>query len=61
MSEGLTDIAEQIIAYQKKHDKTDAQMAFDSRLSVEKYHTIKSGEAKPTPDELAALERVLSK
>ncbi|AYM02572.1 MULTISPECIES: LBP_cg2779 family protein [Levilactobacillus] len=56
MSQELNDLAEAIIAYQKKYDKTDGEMAFGSRLSVEKFHAIKTGELAPTSEEQSALK-----
>ncbi|HJE86408.1 MULTISPECIES: LBP_cg2779 family protein [Lactobacillaceae] len=60
MSQELNDLAEAIIAYQKKYDKTDGEMAFGSRISVEKYHAIKSGELAPTSDEQSALKSLIA-
>lgn len=57
----LSSLAEAIIAYQKKYDKTDGEMAFGSRLTVEKFHAIKTGELQPTTDEQAALHSLIAK
>ncbi|WP_407889347.1 LBP_cg2779 family protein [Levilactobacillus sp. N40-8-2] len=60
MNQELNDLAEAIIAYQKKYDKTDGEMAFGSRISVEKYHAIKSGELEPTSDEQSSLKSLIA-
>ncbi len=60
MNQELNDLAEAIIAYQKKYDKTDGEMAFGSRISVEKYHAIKSGELTPTSDEQSSLKSLIA-
>ncbi|MFC6205966.1 MULTISPECIES: LBP_cg2779 family protein [Levilactobacillus] len=60
MSQELNDLAEAIIAYQKKYDKTDGEMAFGSRISVEKFHAIKSGELQPTSDEQKSLKSFIT-
>ncbi|MFC6274418.1 LBP_cg2779 family protein [Levilactobacillus tangyuanensis] len=60
MSQELNDLAEAIIAYQKKYDKTDGEMAFGSRVSVERFHGIKTGELEPTGDEQTALKAFIA-
>ncbi|MFC6260204.1 MULTISPECIES: LBP_cg2779 family protein [Levilactobacillus] len=60
MSQELSDLAEAIIAYQKKYDKTDGEMAFGSRISVERFHAIKTGELDPTSDEQSSLKSYIS-
>ncbi|AKP65112.1 hypothetical protein FC99_GL001190 [Levilactobacillus koreensis JCM 16448] len=60
MSQELSDLAEAIIAYQKKYDKTDGEMAFGSRVSVERFHAIKTGEVDPTSDEQSSLKSYIS-
>ncbi|WP_203641001.1 LBP_cg2779 family protein [Levilactobacillus andaensis] len=60
MSQELSDLAEAIIAYQKKYDKTDGEMAFGSRVSVERFHAIKTGELDPTSDEQSSLKSFIS-
>ncbi|HIW71970.1 MAG TPA: hypothetical protein H9875_05005 [Candidatus Levilactobacillus faecigallinarum] len=57
----LSSLAEAIIAYQKKYDKTDGEMAFGSRLTVEKFHAIKTGELQPTTDEQSSLKSLIAK
>jgi len=61
MEQELSDLAEEVIAYQKKYDKTDGEMAFGSRLSVEKFHAIKTGELQPTNEEQSALQSLVAK
>lgn len=60
MSQELNDLAEAIIAYQKKYDKTDGEMAFGSRISVEKFHAIKTGELQPTSEEQSSLKGLIA-
>lgn len=60
MSQELTDLAEAIITYQKKYDKTDDEMAFGSRISVERFHAIKTGELQPTSDEQRSLQSFIT-
>ncbi|CAJ1229072.1 MULTISPECIES: LBP_cg2779 family protein [Levilactobacillus] len=61
MSQELSSLAEAIIAYQKKYDKTDGEMAYGSRLTVEKFHAIKTGELQPNSDEQSALQSLIAK
>ncbi len=44
-------IAEMIIQYEKDKDMNDTQFAFESHLSVERVHNLKSGEYAATADE----------
>ncbi|AYE38227.1 LBP_cg2779 family protein [Companilactobacillus zhachilii] len=44
-------IAEMIIQYEKDKDMTDTQFAFESHISVERVHNLKSGDYEPTADE----------
>ncbi|WP_125580573.1 LBP_cg2779 family protein [Levilactobacillus cerevisiae] len=60
MSQELNDLAEAIIAYQKKYDKTDGEMAFGSRISVERFHAIKTGELQPTGEEQSNLKGLIA-
>ncbi|ANK60772.1 hypothetical protein BSQ39_00745 [Loigolactobacillus backii] len=55
----LSDFAEQIIQYQKKHDLTDNEMAFSSHVSVERIHDIKSNEVEPNADEIQRLKEFM--
>lgn len=61
MSQELSSLAEAIIAYQKKYDKTDGEMAYGSRLTVEKFHAIKTDELQPNHDEQNALQNFIAK
>lgn len=49
------NIAEMIIQYEKDKDMTDTQFAFESHISVEKVHNLKSGEYEPTADEAKTI------
>lgn len=55
MEAEITGLPEQIIQYQKKHDLTDNEMAFQSHLSVERLHDIKSGDQQATANEQQRL------
>lgn len=55
-----TKLAALIIDYQKKTDKNDAQMAFESHFSVEKIHDIKAGRSAYTPDEEKRLVQYIN-
>lgn len=61
MDQELSNLAEAIIAYQKKYDKTDGEMAFNARLTVEQFHAIKTGELHPTSDQTSALQSLIAK
>ncbi|KRN28968.1 hypothetical protein IV38_GL001181 [Lactobacillus selangorensis] len=54
-NEQLSDFAEAIIHFQKKHDLTDSELAFDSHVSVEHIHDIKSMRRQPTADDIQSL------
>ncbi|CAJ1191979.1 MULTISPECIES: LBP_cg2779 family protein [Companilactobacillus] len=45
------NIAEMIIQYEKDKDMNDTQFAFESHLSVERVHNLKSGDYEATKDE----------
>lgn len=44
-------ISEVIIQYEKDKNMNDTQFAFESHLSVERVHNLKSGENEATPEE----------
>ncbi|UDM32293.1 LBP_cg2779 family protein [Lentilactobacillus laojiaonis] len=56
MAEQFSNIAEDIIKYQKKFDMTDTQLAFQLKMSVERLHDIKSMEVAPTKEETDYIE-----
>jgi hypothetical protein len=45
------NISEAIIQYEKDKNMNDTQFAFESHLSVERVHNLKSGEYEATPEE----------
>ncbi|WP_125768042.1 LBP_cg2779 family protein [Companilactobacillus furfuricola] len=45
------NISEMIIEYEKNKNMNDTQFAFESHLSVERVHNLKSGGYEATPDE----------
>lgn len=47
----LNDFAKSIIQFQKKNDLTDNEMAFSSRISVERLHAIKAGKTEASDEE----------
>lgn len=53
------NIAEMIIQYEKDKDMTDTQFAFESHLSVERVHNLKSGDYEPTADELKTVKEYI--
>ncbi|WP_427910730.1 LBP_cg2779 family protein [Pediococcus parvulus] len=55
----LTKLAEEIVGYQKKHDLTDADVAFGTHLSVEKIHNIKINSYKPTADDIQRINNYM--
>ncbi|GAA3601380.1 LBP_cg2779 family protein [Secundilactobacillus similis] len=55
MSQEMSDIAEKIINYQRKHNLTDTELALNLHITVERLHNIKSMEAQPTTEETANL------
>ncbi|APX72799.1 helix-turn-helix domain-containing protein [Companilactobacillus allii] len=48
-------IAETIIQFERDKNMNDAQFAFESHLSVERIHNLKSGDYEPTADELKII------
>ncbi|WP_283678922.1 LBP_cg2779 family protein [Lentilactobacillus sp. Marseille-Q4993] len=57
MGDQFSNIAEEIIHYQKKHDMPDTQLAFNLHISVERLHSIKSMESDPTNEELTIIQK----
>lgn len=55
----LTKLAEEIINYQKKHDMTDASVAFGTHLSVKKIHNIKINKYNPTEDDVRRISNFM--
>lgn len=53
------NIAEMIIQYEKDKDMTDTQFAFESHLSVERVHNLKSDDYEPTADELKTVKEYI--
>ncbi|KRK74017.1 LBP_cg2779 family protein [Lacticaseibacillus nasuensis] len=51
----LSDFAEEIIAFQRKNDLTDTEMALNSHVSVEHIHNIKAMREVPEPSTVASL------
>lgn len=49
------NISEAIIQYEKDKNMNDTQFAFESHLSVERVHNLKSGEYEATPDEIKTV------
>jgi len=49
------NIAEMIIQYEKDKDMTDTQFAFESHISVERVHNLKSGTYEPTAAEVKSI------
>ncbi|WP_172187635.1 LBP_cg2779 family protein [Lentilactobacillus kribbianus] len=56
MADHFSNLAEEIIDFQKKHDLTDTQLAFNIHMSVERLHDIKSMEVNPTKEEQQSIE-----
>lgn len=54
-SRKLSELAEQIIQYQKRHDQTDNELAFNSHVSVEHIHAIKAMEMTPPADDVRRI------
>lgn len=51
MTDHFSTLAEEIIAFQKKNELADTQLAFNLHMSVERLHDIKSMEVAPTAEE----------
>lgn len=51
----LSDFAEEIIAFQRKNDLTDTEMALNSHVSVEHIHNIKAMREVPEANTVASL------
>ncbi|MCI1290225.1 MAG: LBP_cg2779 family protein [Lactobacillus sp.] len=49
------ELADAIINFETKHNATDNTLAFDSHLSVEKVHAMKSGNGSYSPEEANQL------
>jgi hypothetical protein len=54
------NIAEMIIQYEKDKDMNDTQFAFESHLSVERVHNLKSGDYEATKDEKRLFWNILN-
>lgn len=55
----VTNLAEEIIKYQRENDLTDADVAFGTHLSVEKIHRIKNNSYTPTDDDLRRINEFI--
>ncbi|WP_129044967.1 LBP_cg2779 family protein [Companilactobacillus metriopterae] len=51
MSNQLNDLSETIIKYEREKNMTDAQLAFESHLAVERIHNLKAGSSSVSEDE----------
>lgn len=51
----LSQFSEEIIAFQRKNDLTDTEMALNSHVSVEHIHNIKAMREVPDPTIVASL------
>lgn len=53
------DLATELIAFERRHDMTDNEVALGSQLSVERVHDIKSRSSQATADEAGLLQRFM--
>ncbi|GAK48120.1 hypothetical protein LOSG293_190270 [Secundilactobacillus oryzae JCM 18671] len=61
MSREINSIAEDIITFQRKHNLTDNELAFNIHMTVERLHDIKSMESDPTPEEHKLIEQYFTR
>lgn len=59
-SRKLSDFAEKIVQYQESNHLTDAEFALLVRLSVERFHALKTMKVKPTGDEIDVINAVVN-
>ncbi|KRL27746.1 hypothetical protein FD27_GL000487 [Limosilactobacillus frumenti DSM 13145] len=57
--DNLSEIAQELIKFERDNDMTDNQVAFGSHLSVERIHDIKAGNSEPNDDEAELIERFM--
>ena len=57
MEKELNNISEDIVTFQKKHNLTDNELAFNVHITVERLHDFKSMESDPTPEEHALIKK----
>lgn len=55
----MSDLATELIEFERTHDMTDNQVAFGSQLSVERVHDIKSQSEAATTEEADLLRRFM--
>ncbi len=61
MSREINSIAEDIITFQRKHNLTDNELAFNIHMTVERLHDIKSMESDPTQEERKLIEQYFTR
>ncbi|WP_268912449.1 LBP_cg2779 family protein [Lentilactobacillus sp. SPB1-3] len=59
MADEFSNLAEEIINYQKKHEMPDTQLAFNLHITVERLHDIKSMESGPSDEERSIIEKFI--
>lgn len=58
-SRKLSDFAEKIVQYQEVNHLTDAEFSLLVRLSVERFHALKTMKANPTAEEIKTINAVV--
>lgn len=59
MNEQFSEIATEVIEFERVHAMSDNQLALGSQLSVERIHDIKSQGSDATPEEISILRRYM--
>lgn len=57
--DNLSDLARELINFEREHDLNDNEVAFGSHLSVERIHDIKSSNSTATSEETELLQRFM--
>ncbi|WP_267202000.1 LBP_cg2779 family protein [Limosilactobacillus kribbianus] len=57
--DNLSDLARELINFERENDLNDNEVAFGSHLSVERVHDIKSANSVATSEETELLQRFM--
>lgn len=57
--DNLSDLARELINFERENDLNDNEVAFGSHLSVERIHDIKSSNSMATSEETELLQRFM--
>lgn len=59
MAEHFSELARKMIKYQKDNSMPDTLLAFNTHITVERIHSIKTMSSEPTDDEFEMISQVI--